>query len=164
MTDRPVFVVQYTITAGASVDAMRLAQARLFRVHAIGDSFVIATGLIGFATGYSWAFVFTVAGVLLLIESRTSFLQRWIVARRGRSVIGQVGEMTIGHDGIAFRMPHAQGLIAWSALTGVLADRRSVAFVRDRMLSAYIPSTAFASRAEQDELVVYSRSRIAAAR
>lgn len=34
---------------------MRLAQARLFRVHAIGDSFVIVAGLIGFATGYSWA-------------------------------------------------------------------------------------------------------------
>ena len=164
MTDRPPFVVQNTITAGASVDAMRLVQARLFRVHAIGDAFIIVAGLVGVATGYSGAFAFIVAGVLLLIESRTSFLQRWFVARRGRSVIGQFGEMTIGHDGVAFRMPNAQGLIAWSALTGVLVDRRSVAFVRDRILSAYIPSTAFASRAEEDELVKYSRGRIAATR
>lgn len=55
MTDQRALVVRYTITAGASVDAMRLAQARLFRVDAIGDSFVIVAGLIGFATGYSWA-------------------------------------------------------------------------------------------------------------
>ncbi len=164
MTDQPPFLIQYTITAGGSVDAMRLAQSRLFRIHAIGDGFVIVAGLIGVATGYSGAFAFVVAGGLLLIESRTSLLQRWFVARRGRSVIGQVGEMTIGHDGVAFRMPHAQGLIAWSALTGVLADGRSVAFVRDRILSAYIPSTAFASRTEEDELVAYSRSRIAATR
>jgi hypothetical protein len=107
---------------------------------------------------------FTVAGVLLLIESRTSFIQRWIVARPGRSVIGQLGKMTIGHDVIVFRMPHTQGEIAWSALTGVLADRRWVAFDRDRVLSVYIPSTAFASRAEQNEAVAYGRSRIAAAR
>ena len=164
MTDRPPFLIQYTITAGGSVDAMRLTQAHLLRMHAIGDSFVIVAGLIGVATGYAWALALTVAGVLLLIEGRTSLLQRWIVARRGRSVIGQIGEMTVGHDGVAFRMPHAQGLIVWSALTGVLANGRSVAFVRDRMLSAYIPSTAFASRTEEDELVAYSRSRIAATR
>lgn len=164
MTAPREFVVRYQINAKASVDAMRLAQARLLRWHTVGDTFAIVVGAIGFATGYDWALGIALAGVVLLIESRTSFLQRWIVARRARSVIGQVGEMTIGEEGIDFRMPHASGRIPWSALTGVLADGRSVVFTRDRIISGYIPASAFSSRAEQDEVVAFSRARIAAAR
>ena len=164
MTESHEFVVRYPITADAAVDAMRLAHARLLRVHLIGDVFAIFAGLLGFVSGYEWAIVLTLLGILFLIETRTSLLQRWRVARRGRSMIGQVSELTIGEDGIAYRMPQGSGRMDWSALTRVLSDQRSIVFMRDGMMLGWLPVSALASPAEGDDLVAFSRARIAAAR
>ena len=48
------------------------------------------------------------------------------------------------------------------SITVVRSTDRTVAFFRDRVLMGYIPSSAFASRDAQEELVAFARARMEA--
>lgn len=51
--------------------------------------------------------------------------------------------------------------VPWSALTAVRSNARTVIFVRDRVLLGYLPASAFASPADQADIVRFARERIA---
>jgi hypothetical protein len=63
---------------------------------------------------------------------------------------------------LGFANSVASTFVPWSSLTSVSSNDKTVAFIRDRVLMGYIPSSAFASIREQAEIVEFATLRVAA--
>jgi len=50
--------------------------------------------------------------------------------------------------------------VPWSSITVVRSSDRTVVFLRDHLVTGYIPSSAFASREEQAEVVAFAEARV----
>jgi hypothetical protein len=122
-----------------------------------------AGAVLVFAGDWTFGPALVIFGLLTLAMTVVRGPERWLVNRRGRSVIGGTSELVFGEDGVAFASPQATGRIAWSALTGVREDARTVILLRDRILVAYAPAAAFGPPERRAEIVGYIRSRIEAA-
>ncbi len=102
-------------------------------------------------------------GLLTLALTVIRGPERWLINRRGRSVIGGTSELVFGEDGVDFASPQATGRIAWAAMTDVREDARTVVLLRDRILVAYAPVAAFGPPERRAEVVAYIRARLEAA-
>ncbi len=163
MTDETTFSVHFVLLADDAIDAVVLMRSR------VRDLITILFGL-GLALGVFLTLVgnpspglglaFAAAAVLLLI--RTRVLTRWLTERQARSVLGLRQQIVITETGLQYESPLAKGEIPWAALTEVRENERTVAFVRDRMVVSYIPTSAFTSPAVREQIVRYARARIAA--
>lgn len=160
----PAYVIRYTQSLDAAIEAGRFFQARFLRWYYVAFGAGLLLGAV--VTVYSpSAGVFVMlfcAGMLL--TARFSVMDRLFGRRQARSVIGRTIQLAFGDDGILWDGPQAKAHIPWTSITEVRANARTVLFVRDRMLLAYAPADSFATAGEQAEVVAYSRRQIAAAR
>jgi hypothetical protein len=99
--------------------------------------------------------------VLFFISRRLQPIQRWLIARDGRSLLGKRTEVTVGTDGFQFSNEVATSYVPWSSLTAVRSNTRTVLFLIDRVIAGYIPASAFSSPDEQAEVVRFVEDRIA---
>jgi hypothetical protein len=159
MSDR--FVIEYTITPDAMLDASRLYRATYLRI-VLAIAAVLA--LVGVALTIAGAFGIgvwlAIFGVLTLLLARLPFVDRWILRMSARGLIGERMTYNVDEDGIHYDGPTSTGLMPWSSFTSVRADDKSIAFARDRVVPAYVPSSAFASPAERTAFLAFARSHI----
>ncbi len=160
----PPYRVAYPITADAAIDAARLVMAPLRRRMTIVALVALALGVVLCLAG-DWTFGPAVAmfGLLALGMTVLRGPERWLINRRGRSVIGGTSQLVLGKDGVDFASPQASGRILWSALTAVREDARTVVLLRDRILVGYAPAAAFGTPERRAEIVAYTRAQIEAA-
>ncbi len=155
------FSFRYEITPSAVTDAARLHQStflaryRLVMVLIAAVGIVLAT-VVDLSTGMT-VFLF---GLAMLAATWMQFLDRWLFRNRARGVVGGTSEYVVDDEGIHYTNPLGSGVFAWSALTDVRANDKTIAFGRDRVLVAYVPTTAFASPAERDSFLGFARARV----
>jgi hypothetical protein len=155
-------VLRFQTTAKASADAHALASVGLARVDLVvdGAALVLAVALFAMGNAVLGVVVAVVAG-LSLVGSRFRPLQRALITLRLRSVLGRTTEVTIADEGLRFENPLGSTFVPWSSITTVRSNRHTVAFLRDRVLLGYIPSSAFDSPAAQAEVAALAQARIA---
>ena len=165
MSSTPPWVVRFTITPTAAIDAARLFSARFLSRYVAVLIVVLVVGLAIAAFGNPRVGVsLSLVSLFLLATARLPPLERWMIGLQMRSLIGGESELVIGEDGLQYRNPMASGDIGWSALTEIRENEKTVVFMRDRLLASYTPSSAFASPAQRAEAVAFARTKIAAAK
>lgn len=117
---------------------------------------IVLTNLIVFGA------VLAIIGVITLVVSGDP-IQRWLLQREGRSVLGGFTDIHLTDEGITSRTPLGEGSIPWAAVTAVRESERIVVFMRDRIPIAYIPDSSFESPARRAEIMAYARERMSAA-
>ena len=150
----------FITTAQASLDARALLNARLNRLYLIGDGLAVVCGLGLALAGFSFGPLIAVLALALLTASQYQPLQRWIIGRSARSLLGRPIEVIVDGDGLRLSGELGATSIPWSSLTAVRSNARTVIFVRDRVLAGYVPASSFASPADQADLVRYADARI----
>jgi hypothetical protein len=155
------YALRYEITASGMTDASRLQQSKFMEGYRIVMAIVIALGVV-IAVGVDFSFGLNIVllGALLLAMTWMEFLDRWLYRNRGRGIVGGTAEWTVDGEGIRYKGPLGSGILAWPALTHVRSNDKSIIFGRDRVLAAYIPTTAFASRAERDSFLEFARAHV----
>jgi hypothetical protein len=155
------FEVSYTITPDAMLDASRLYRATFLRIVtsivAVLTILGIALVIIGEPGVGVWMVIFGVVG---LFSVRFPFLDRWMIQRSARGLIGETMTYDVDDTGIHYRGPTSSGLMPWSSFTSVRADEKSIAFARDRVVPAYVPASAFASPEERGTFLAFARAHI----
>jgi hypothetical protein len=155
--------VHFTTSAKASADAHAVAGPGLARFDLIVDSLALVLAVVMVATGFALlGAIVAVIAVLSLLGSRYHPIQRALLAIRFKALLGQATTVSAADDGLRFENELGSSFIPWSSITVVRSTDRTVAFFRDRVLMGYIPSSAFASRDAQEELVAFARARIEA--
>ena len=152
---------QFVTSAQAAVDARVLLNHRINRLHLVGDSFFLVVGLALLLAGQLIGLPIAGVSGAMLAASQVQPVQRWMIARQARSLLGKRSEVTVSPAGLHFVGELATMDIPWSSLTEVRSNTRTVIFVRDRVLAGYIPASAFQAPAEQAELVRFAEGRIA---
>lgn len=161
----PSYRVDYVISADAFIDASRLAQAPMRTRILLLCAVVAVAGLVMLVlapTGPGLMLVFFAVVLTALTVARAP--ERWVVTRRAGDVIGGPVRLVVGADGISVATHLAEGRIAWSALSEVREDEKTVVFLRGRFLASYAPADAFGSPERRAEIVAFARRRIAASR
>ncbi len=157
------YTVTYEITPTAVSDAIRLHQTTLLaRYRGVMVLIAVAGIALAVAVDPTLGFTLTLFGILLLAMTWMSFIDRWLNRNRGRGVIGGTCKIELDDQGIHYEHPLGSGVVAWSALTHIRANDKSIVFGRDRVMAAYIPTSAFASPAERDSFLAFARARVCA--
>jgi hypothetical protein len=163
VTDQTSFSVQFVLIADDAIDAQSLMRSRFHDLATFLVGLDIALGVfVTLAGNPTVGLAVAFAGAAVLVLTRTRALSRWLIERQSRSLLGLRQLIVITETGIQFESPMANGEIPWAAITEVRENERTVAFVRDRLIGAYIPASAFASPAAREQIVSYARARIAA--
>lgn len=157
------YTVRYEITPAAMTEAVRLNQATfLARYRIVMVALAIAGVVIAFTVNSPLGLTIAILGVLLLAMTWMGFLDRWLYGNRGEGVVGGTCEFLIDDRGIHYQNPVGSGTLAWSALSSVRANDKTVVFGRDRVMVAYMPTTAFTSSVERDAVLAFSRKSLSA--
>lgn len=160
----PPYRIAYQITPAAAIAASRLLDRRARRLVRGGSLLVTAAGALLVGLGeVSPGLILVLFGIVPLLLTWSTMVERQVIRRRGRTVFGQPGELLVTGEGIEFRQPGATGRFAWSAVTGVRHNRRSVIFVRGQRFLAFAPADAFGSPERCAEVIAFAHERIAAA-
>ena len=156
--------LEFITTTQASLDARALLNARLNRLHLIGDGLAVAFGLGLAGAGFSVGLLIAILALALLTASQYQPLQRWISV--GARVASWEGPSRWSSTGTGCGLSGELGAtsIPWSSLTAVQSNAKTVIFVRDRVLAGYVPASSFASPADQADLVSYADERIGTTR
>jgi len=155
--------LRYTITADGILDASRLnltefwrrARAAMLVIGLIGLALAIAVDL---TIGLTLLFF----AMLMLALTWYHGIDSWLLRRTGRGYIGEMTEYLVNDDGIRYAGPLGSGLLPWSRITSVRVDDKSIAFGRDRILAAWVPTGAFESPTERDAFIAFARARVPA--
>jgi hypothetical protein len=163
--DAAAYVLRYSWSFDAALEAGRFFQARTFNVLSLAAVAGVLVGAVVTAL-YDGAIGFAIMGgsVALLIVVRFPLLDRFIGRRRVRHLLGAIVELRLKDDGIDFQGPIASGQIPWASITEMRTNARTVLFVGHRLLVAFAPAAAFGSEREKEEVIAYSLRRIEAAR
>ena len=157
------YTVRYEITPAAMTAAIRLHQAMfLARYRIVMVAIAIAGVVVAFAVDSSLGLTIAIVGVLLLAMTWMQFADRWLFGNRARGVVGGTCEYLVDDRGIHYQNPLGSGTLAWSALTKVSANDETIVLGRDRVMAAYIPTTAFASHAERESFLTFARAHVGA--
>ena len=158
------FVIEYTITPDSMLDASRLYRATFLRIVTGIVAVLAIVGVVLIVTGQPvigvWLVIF---GGLGLVSVRFPFLDRWILRRNLRGLIGEKMTYEVDEVGIHYVAPTSTGLMPWSSFTSVRADDKSIAFARDRVVPAYVPTSAFASLQERAAFLAFAQAHVGSA-
>jgi type IV secretory pathway TrbD component len=160
----PPFRISYTVSVDGLVDAARLAHSGTRNKILLLAAAAAVVGLVFLVlspTGSGLLLVFFGVVMTLLIVLRAP--ERRFVARRAGPVVGTPVRLVVDVDGIEATTPAASGRLAWSGLTDVRADDRSLVFLGGRVLASWAPADAFGSPERREEIVAFARARISAA-
>jgi hypothetical protein len=153
---------EFVTTLEAAVDARALFGNRLARVDLIVDVVALIAGAVWFALGQALGLLLVMGALLFLLFGRR--IQALILGYRARSMVGKRTTMRVDDQALHVANELGSMDIPWSSLTDVRSDRRSVIFVRDRLLAFYMPVSVFSSPAERSAFVRFASERIAASR
>jgi hypothetical protein len=155
------FVISYEITADAALDAGRLAGAGFIRGFRIVFALVAVAGIpLAFLTSIGVGVGVATFGLIMLAFTYVRFIDRWFLNNRSRGIMGQRMEYVVDDDGIHYQHPMGSGLVPWSGLTHLRTDERTVVFARDRVVAAYVPTSAFGSDAERASFIAFARAHL----
>lgn len=150
----------FTTSAQAAVDARALLNARTNRTHLVVDSCFLFVGGALVVAGQWVGVPIAIVAAALLTASQLQVVQRWMINRNAGSLMGQRTDVTFDATGIRMVGELGSSDVPWSVLTAVRADERTVIFVREKVLAAYLPATSFAGPDEQRALVRFAGERI----
>ncbi|MEI8334898.1 MAG: YcxB family protein [Chloroflexota bacterium] len=154
------YTVTYEITAAAMADAARLLQAAFAARYRVAMVVVAVTGVVvAVAVSPLVGVPITVVGIVLLLTWE-QITDRWLYRRAARGIIGSTCVCVADDEGLHVQDPLGSSVIAWPALTQVRSNDKTVVFVRDRVLTAYVPTAAFTSLAERDSFLTFARARV----
>lgn len=153
--------LRFVTSVQAALDARGLLGARLKRIDVIVDVAALVLGLLAAAGGYPLGLLIAFGAAMFLVGTRFQPLQRWLIARNSRSLLGRTIDISVETDGLRSTGELGTSFFPWSTLTAVRSDARTVIFMRDRVLLAYVPASSFSSPAHQAEIIRYARERIA---
>lgn len=160
----PTYVIRYTLTFGAALEAGRFFQARLYRWYLLAAGAGLLAGAVVSVYYPPVGLAIVGACAALVLMAKFAVMDRVFGRRQLRGLIGRTVELALRDGGIAWEGPLSSGHIPWTSITEVRTSRRTVLFVGDRLLLAYAPADAFATPGEQAEVIAYARRQIAAAR
>lgn len=149
----------FVTTAKASADAHALVGQRLGRLDIVIDSAAVLLGLLMTILGQPLGLLLAGAAAVALATTRIRPVQRWLISKRFRSLLGRTTTVTVGIDGVRFESEIGSAFVPWSSVTAVRSNSETVAFVRDRVLLGYIPASAFSSGAVMAEVVAFANER-----
>jgi hypothetical protein len=153
--------VQYQITPAAYSDAVRLHRAGLIARYRIAAAAAAVLGIgIGFAFDMTVGLALTGGALALLLTTWMEFLDRWIYRDLGHGVMGALCKIEADDHGLHYEHPLGSGVVRWSALTAMRFNERSIVFVRDRVLAAYVPTGAFASPVDREAFIAFAQARL----
>jgi YcxB-like protein len=161
----PPISVQYTMTADDLVDGQRLAQRPFRRFEAAVGAVLGISGLgliLSGSPGLGGGLIL-LGSVDLAILAAGRPLERFWMRRRASPLIGSECEVSLTDDGVLFRHGGTNGHIAWSDLTRIAEDPRTLAFASGGVLRLGIPKRAFRSDADLDAFRREAIGRMAAA-
>jgi hypothetical protein len=134
--------INFTVSVDDIVDTQRLAT----RKYALG------AGLLSLLLGLGIAVVVHPAGLvvaalggLTLLAWRFRLVDQWLIRRRAAARIGALCEVWLDDNGIAYRQAGLSGHIAWSAITRIIEDDRSLIFMQGGLAVMALPKRAFES-------------------
>ena len=149
----------FVTTAKASADAHALVGQRLGQLDIVIDSAAVLFGLLIAILGQPFGLLLAGVAAVALATTRVHPVQRWLIAKRFRSLLGRTTTVTVGVEGVRFESELGSGFMPWSSVTAVRSNTETVAFIRDRVLLGYIPASAFESAAVKAEVVAYANER-----
>jgi hypothetical protein len=159
------YTIWFDFTVRDALDATRLFNAGTIRRLRLFFAAMIAVGVvIAVVLSPSWGFALVGGAVAVVVLTESNVLDRWMIAQRARGILGKRTTFTLSTTGLEATSPLWTGTIPWGALTEIRENDRTVVFVADRILSAYVPSSAFGSAAARAEILAFAREQIAAAR
>jgi len=138
--------VRWTTTLDDLVDGSHLTAATVRRVMAVAAVGAMAWGAISIATGDAGFGVFLIAYSVIagaMIGYRP--VERALIARRVKPLVDRPCEVTLTVDGLAIRQGGGAGTLAWSVITSVREDSRTLLLVSSRDGRFGIPKRAFAT-------------------
>jgi len=153
--------VSYQVTAAAMTDASRLYMAPFLARYRIVMGLISIAGLpVAAIFDPTFGLTMVIFGLLMLAMTRMEFLDRWLLGNRGRGLVGGANEYVLDDVGIHHTDATGSGVFDWSGLTTIRSSDKTIALGRDRILVAYIPTSAFASRAERDAVLAFAREHV----
>ncbi|HEV8404143.1 MAG TPA: YcxB family protein [Candidatus Limnocylindrales bacterium] len=165
MTGRHPMTIHYTMTLDDLVDGNRLVQ-RTFRRFVTAVGLIVGVlGVMLLVTSPGWLGVAMIGyGLLDLVLVWTRPIERLLMGRRVARLVGNECEVAVAADGLSFADGGVRGEIAWSALTGLREDGRTLAVVSGGVARLGIPKRAFGSEADLAAFRTEVTSRIEAAK
>ena len=160
----PAYVIRYIQTFDEAIEAGRFFQARLFRWYYVVVDAGLLVGAFIAATNLPLGLPIIFACGALFVMMRFAIPERLVGRRQARSVLDRPFQLALGDDEITWNGPVGTGHIPWAAISEVRVNARMILFVRDRLLVAYAPASAFPSAEERAGVIAYSRRQIANAK
>jgi hypothetical protein len=155
------YTVRFRVTPDLMLRAMRLHQTIFMqRFRAVLAVAAIVGVAIAIGINVQLGVTIAVFAGLILATTWVQFVDRWLLGNRGRGYVGEMLTYDADDRGLHYDGPLGSGTLAWSGLTAVRADDQTIAFGRDRVLAAYIPTSAFASPVECEAFLEFARARI----
>ena len=138
--------VRWTTTLDDLVDSSHLMAGGLRRVVALVGVAAGAWGVLTIASGDVAFGVFLVGyGLVDLALVFVRPVERALLGRRARHLVGRAWEVAATDDGLALRQAGATGTLGWAAITSIREDARTIVVVSGRSVRYGIPKRAFAS-------------------
>ena len=160
-----VYNFRYEITSSVMTDALRLYSATLlFRYRVVSVLFTVVGVVLALTVDFGMGVPVALVGLVFLATTWMEFADRWFFGRRSRGVVGGVCEYLVDDAGIHYRNPLGSGVYDWSALTAFRSNDKTVVFGRDRVMTAYVPTTAFTSPTERTSFLAFAKVRVGAPR
>ena len=154
---------KFVTTAKASADAHALVGQRLGQLDVVIDTAAMLFGLLMAIAGQPLGLLLAGAAGVALATTRIHPVQRWLISKRFRSLLGRTTTVTVGVEGVRFESELGSAFMPWSSVTAVRSNTETVAFIRDRVLLGYIPASALPSAAVMAEVVAFANERTASA-
>jgi hypothetical protein len=154
--------VRFTITPDVVLDARRAWLPGLYAGYRIVMGVVVLIGLVLGTIGGDWSVGLPVVlfGLLMLLWTWFRGFDRWLMRTQSRGIIGGTMAYALDDAGIHYSNPMSGGLIRWSGLTRVRATDKVIALGRDRVLVAYVPTSAFRSAADREAFLAFARAHV----
>jgi hypothetical protein len=161
--EAPAYLIRYTLTFGAALEAGRFFQARLYRRYLLAAGAGLLIGAVISVAYPALGLGIVGACAALVLMAKFAVMDRVFGRRQLRGQIGSIVELSLSDDGIAWAGPLGSGRTPWTSVTEVRTNGRMVLFVAGRVLLGYAPAGSFTSETEQAEVVAFSRRQVAAA-
>ena len=145
----PTTTLRYAMTLDDLVDGNRFVSRPIRRFGTLMGAVVGTAGVAVLITSPGWlGLAMIVYGLLDLALLWFRPLERLLLRRRVAQLVGNDCEVSVTEDALAFRQAGMTGEFAWSTLTGLREDSRTLAVVSGGVVRMGIPKRVFNSESE----------------
>lgn len=133
--------ITFTVSLDDMIDTQRLAT----RKYVLGAGIVLVVLGLALVVVHPVGLVVAAFGGLTFLDWRFPTVDRWLIRRRASARIGALCEVWLDESGIAYRQAGLSGHIAWSAVTRIIEDDRSLILMQGGLALIALPKRAFDS-------------------